>query len=553
MLTHVSIKNFAIIEHWDVDLKNNLTVVTGESGAGKSILINAIELCLGARADANNVRPSADKCEIVLSFDVEKIHAAKDWLTEHDFESDNECVVRRVINKDGRSRTSINGTPCTVQQVKNLASCLMNIHGQHQNQNLLKRSHQLDIIDSFAQHDKLLSKTKTIFSKWSATKNQLASLEKNGDSYEAQRELLSYQVNELAELELQENEYQELDAEHRNLAHAEEYLTSCNKALDKIDNDKGALNQLYTIQRELLSVKSTEKSLSSAADLIENSVIQLKEAQTELQSFTDSFNADPERLHFIEKRLDKIHTLANKHKVEAHELYDQHQKIEQQLFTMDNAKENVIQLREQLTTLSDEFIATATQLSNSRKKSAKKLGQSITEKIQTLGMSGGIFDINFINNTDQTPHNHGLETAEFVVSANPGQALQAMTKVASGGELSRIALAIQVISSQTMTTPTVIFDEVDVGIGGNTAHIVGKILRELGQNAQVLCITHQPQVTVCGHQHLKVLKSTDSKITSTNVEQLSDAERLQEVARMLGGAKITEKTLANATDLLENV
>lgn len=553
MLTHISIKNFAIIEHWDVDLSNNLTVVTGESGAGKSILINAIELCLGARADANNVRPTAEKCEIVICFDVEKIVTAKEWLSEHDYDSDHECVVRRIISKDGRSRISINGTPCTIQQVKTLAALLINIHGQHQNQNLLKRSYQLNIIDSFAGHKELVTKTKQIASEWSATKNQLALLEKNGDSFEAQRELLSYQVNELAELELQENEYQELDAEHKTLAHAEEYLFSCNKALDQIDNDNGALDQLYCIQRELLSIKSPEKNLSSAADLIENSIIQLKEAQAELQSFADEFNADPEHLHYLEQRLDKIHTLANKHKVDAQELYDTHQKIEQQLFAMDNAKENVVELRKQLATLSEQFTTTAKQLSNSRKQAAKKLAQLITEKIQTLGMAGGKFEIQFIDNTEQTPHTHGLETAEFLVSANPGQATQAMTKVASGGELSRIALAIQVISSQTMTTPSLIFDEVDVGIGGNTAHIVGKILRELGQHAQVLCITHQPQVAVCGNQHLKVLKATDTNITNTSVAQLTDAERLQEVARMLGGATITDKTLANAKDLLESV
>jgi len=552
MLTHISIRNFAIIEQWDLELGNHLTVVTGESGAGKSILIDAIELGLGGRGDATQVRQGCDRAEIVLTFEIAKYQKVQSWLQEHDYEYDDECIIRRVLTSEGRSRVSINGTPCTLSQVKALASLLMNIHGQHQNQSLLQKSYQLEVLDYFANHQKVLDVVGGIFQQWQDTTQQLQKLKNHSDNFDAQIELLQYQVSELDELALGEQEYTELDIEQKILANAEQHLLATQSALQQLNNDEnsGALNRLHQLLGHLTTVTNDNTHVICAIELINTAIIHLDEGESELQQFVDHFSADPERLAQVESRLETIHTLARKHHTEPKNLYEKHLGLQKELDNYLNASTSVTELEKQQQKLCDEFFSAGKKLTASRKNAAQKLCRQVSDKIQQLGMKGGVFDIVFHQVKDNIPHVFGCETIEFQVSANPGQPLQSLSKVASGGEISRIALAIQVIASQTMVTPSLIFDEVDVGIGGNTAAVVGNILRELGTATQVICITHQPQVAACGHQHVHVQKTISNKTTHTDIGRLDDTRRIEELARMLGGMTVTDKTIANAKELL---
>ena len=539
MLTNLVIKDFTIIDHLDINLQPKMTVLTGETGAGKSIIIDTLEIALGAR--------SKEHCDITASFNIENNVAAKNWLQNQDLSNDDECIIRRIININGRSRSSINSTPYPQQLTRELGSLLVNIHGQHEHQALLKRDSQRDLLDNFANHQQLCSEVKNIYLDWQKTNNKLTELQKLTSNQQAQTDLLNYQIKELDELTLEENELEDLHQEHKQLVNAEQLLANCNSALNIITE-----NNLVNAQNALTNIKDIDTKINTAHELLNNATIQAQEAAYELQHYLDKVNLNPERLASVEQRLNTIHNLARKHHVQPEQLFDLHKDLSTQLQQITNAAEDVKKITENLQTLTTKYQTTANKLTTSRKQAAEKLCEKITQQMQQLNMPYGKFEILFIPNKNNNFSATGLEQIEFLVTINPGQPLQPLTKVASGGELSRISLAIQVITASTAITPTLIFDEVDVGIGGKTAEIVGQLLQTLGNTTQIICVTHLPQVAAQGHHHLQVTKQTSKTTTTAQIKTLEHDSRIKEIARMLGGIKITAQTLAHAKEMCEN-
>ncbi len=552
MLTHLHIKNFAIIDNLDLDLKKGLTVVTGETGAGKSIMIGALTLALGARADNQAIKTGAERCEITAVFDVSKIPEAHAWLSKHELDTDDECMVRRVIKRDGPSRCSINGTPYPLTTVRELASTLTHIHSQHQHQALLKRGYQRQIVDAFAGHAKLLASVNQAYLAWADTKQQIEQLTQHTQAGDDRIQLVNHYLSELQQLNLQPGEVEQLHTQYKTLNNAEQLLQSCQEALNAIgDDDKSTLAQLHIASQACQRISDVDNRIKTASELLSNALIHSQEAESELRNYLQQTELDPEKLHEVESRLNLIHDIARKHRVEPEQLTDVITKMENEKDLLENAELRSQELQQALAENKKTYLAAAKKLTLSRNKAAKKLGNAVTQSIQQLGMPQGLFDIALITNDKQAYSAAGLEQIEFQVAANPGQPTQAMSKVASGGELSRISLAIQVIAATKTTVPTLIFDEVDVGIGGGTAEIVGQQLHALAKNAQVLCITHLPQVAAQGDQHLSVSKLIENKTTVTNINELNKEERTQEVARMLGGINITNTTLEHAEEMLK--
>lgn len=542
MLTHLQIKNFTIIDSLAVELEPNMTVLTGETGAGKSIIIDTLELALGARADTKVIRSNSDKCDITAVFDITNLPNVKTWLKDQDMD-DAECIVRRIITADGRSKSTINGIPCPQALTRELGAMLVNIHGQHEHQNLLKRDIQLDLLDSFAGNTDLCQQLKTAFLTWQKNNHELQQLQNLAQNSDANTELLTYQLQELEELNLQENELEELHQEHKQLSNAEELLTRCHETLELLQN-----NNLLEAQKQLSPIQTIDPQINTANELINSAIIQAEEANLELKDYLNRVDLDPEKLEFTEKRLNKIYDLARKHHVHSEELFDLYSNLKQKLEIIENATEQLEQKQREVNETANTYKNLATQLTQKRQQAAEKLSVAIMQQMYSLNMEHGKFAVDFTQ-LDRFSIS-GQEQIEFLVTTNPGQPLQSLKKVASGGELSRISLAIQVITAQYYPTPTLIFDEVDVGIGGKTAAIVGNLLKQLGANAQILCVTHLPQVAAQGQQHIKVQKQTDIDSTLVQLTNLNQEQRIQEIARMLGGLEITESTLAHAKEML---
>lgn len=553
MLNHIQIQNFTIIDQVSLDLSAGMTVLTGETGAGKSILIDALSLALGGRADSKVIRHGTQRCDITASFDISSVTAAQKWLSEHDLNNDNECILRRVISADGPSRSFINGQPMPLQLVRELGDLLVDIHGQHEHHSLLKRDVQRQLLDDYAGHAGLLAKTESLYQQWRTTSQNYNDLLTRSRDQAARSEFLRFQVQELSQLALSDKELESLDKEHKQLANMGELINNCQYALTVLyDKDEhNALQLLKQAQNALVALNHLDDKISTSSDLLDSAIIQIQEAVDELNHYVDKLELNPHRLQEIEQRLADIHNISRKHRVKPEEIPALLQQFEHELQQLENSDQNLQALQEKLQLLEKDYQSVAIQLSNSRQKVAKKLSKNIQESMQQLGMPGGKFDIQLETIKDSSINPHGLERIEFVVSANPGQPLQSLAKVASGGELSRISLAIQVITAQSNVTPTLIFDEVDVGIGGSTAAIVGQLLRQLGNTAQVLCVTHLAQVAAQGHHHLQVNKFTEKNQTRTQINQLQGEEKIQEIARMIGGMKITKQTLAHAKEMLE--
>ncbi|KQB55111.1 DNA repair protein RecN [Pseudomonas endophytica] len=552
MLVHLSVHNYAIVEHLDLELDRGMSVITGETGAGKSIMLDALGLTLGDRADHGVVRPGAEKADILATFDLQDIPEARAWLAERDLECDGPCILRRVITAEGRSRGYINGTPCPQGDLKALGELLIDIHSQHEHQSLLKPDTHRRLLDEYAGATDLARQVQLAAQRWRQTRQELEHLSNSGDEQRARHQLLSYQLEELETLSLGENELEELEQEHKNLTSAETLLTICRQVIEQCsENDSGnVLNALTASLNRLSSVHNNSGSLSEATDLLASAQIQVEEAVGELNRFIDHFDADPSRLQYLEERLDTIYSLARKHRVQPTEVAALQQNLLDELETLNANDENIERLTHELASYARHYQECAGELSNLRAHAATRLGSAVEEEIQRLGMPGGRFVIELRAQSSSDPMPHGLEQVELLVSANPGQPLKALAKVASGGELSRISLAIQVITAQTSRIPTLVFDEVDVGIGGPTAEIVGQLLRRLGERGQVLTVTHLPQVAAQCHQHLFVHKVRESETTRTAVSKLSKKERVEEVARMLGGIDLTKESLAHAKKMV---
>jgi DNA repair protein RecN (Recombination protein N) len=552
MLVHLSIHNYAIVEHLDLELDRGMSVITGETGAGKSIMLDALGLTLGDRADSGVVRPGADKADILATFDVSDIPEADAWLKERDLETDGPCILRRVITAEGRSRAYINGTPCPQGDLKALGELLIDIHSQHEHQSLLKTDTHRRLLDEYAGATDLARQVQLAAQRWRQTRQELERLANSGDEQRAKHQLLSYQLEELESLSLGENELEYLEQEQTTLTNAESLLGICRQVVELCsESDSGnALNALTASLNRLTSVNNSPDALNEATNLLSSAQIQVEEAVGEINRFLDRFEADPARLQQIEERLDTIYTLARKHRVHPNEVPALHQKLLDEIETLNANDEAIERLEHELGSYARHYQEKARELSDLRHRAAPELAHAVEHEIQRLGMPGGRFNIELRQNIDKELSPHGLEQVELLVSANPGQPLKALAKVASGGELSRISLAIQVITAQTSRVPTLVFDEVDVGIGGPTAEIVGQLLRRLGERGQVMTVTHLPQVAAQGHQHLFVHKVRDQEATRTAVSKLSKSERVEEVARMLGGIDLTKESLAHAKKMV---
>ena len=557
MLSQLTVRDFAIVDQLELALGPGLTVLTGETGAGKSILVDALALAVGDRATAGVVRPGCARAEVAAVFDISGIPAVQQWLQRQALETeDEECVARRTISRDGRSRAFINGQPVPLQNLRELGNHLVDIHGQHAHQSLVKPKIQRQILDAFGGSNGLLEEVSTLYQRIVTTERameQLSGSVKDRDSHLA---LLQFHANELSDLDLKSGELDALDEEQRRLGHAAELIDVCQEALAGISGDAGefsALDSLQTTLRRVEGIRAYDSRLDDIVELLSSAAIHLQEGASALRHYQQNLETDPERLRSIEERLSKIHELSRKHRIPAEDLPDLLAKLRGEIEQLEGGESQLKVLAEEHSQLVSAYHRGAAALSASRQRTAAELADQVTKNMQQLGMRGGQFVILVEPLPNQRLSPFGLDQVEFTVSANPGQPPQPVGRIASGGELSRIALAIQTITAESTAVPTLVFDEVDVGIGGRTAEIVGKALRALGNNRQVLCLTHLHQVASQAHHHLQVNKSTEAKTTRASLERLSGEARVREIARMMGGLRITESALAHARELLDTV
>ncbi|MBF8998996.1 DNA repair protein RecN [Vibrio nitrifigilis] len=550
MLAHLSVNNFAIVKSLQLELASGMTTITGETGAGKSIAIDALGLCLGARAEASIVRQGEDKTEVCATFILDNNVNATRWLEDNDLLDGNECILRRTITKEGRSRAFVNGSPVPLSQLKALGQLLINIHGQHAHQQLMKNEYQLTMLDQYAGHTELLKKTRLNYQDWRQANNQLKQLKENSQQNLAQLQLLEYQIKELNELAIGEEEFAELEQEYKRLSNSGDLAINCQKAIELIyeGEEVNALSILQSASSTLIELAELDNTLASLPNMVAEAMIQLEEANNELRNYLDGIDVDPERMAYVEQRYSRIMSLARKHHVQPEELYNHHQDLLNQISALDCSDEKMAQYEEEVEEKYQRFIKQAEKLHKSRCRYAKELDKLISQSMHELSMEKAQFKIEVNNQGHPSPL--GFDAVTFLVSTNPGQPVQPIAKVASGGELSRMSLAIQVITAQKVDTPSLIFDEVDVGISGPTAAVVGRMLRKLGESTQVLCVTHLPQVAGCGHNQMFVAKQTKGGMTETQMLKLNEEQRIEELARLLGGSQITETTLANAKELL---
>ena len=552
MLTQLTIQNFAIVRFLELDLKAGMTCITGETGAGKSIAIDALGLCLGERAEVSMLRPGSEKAEVIARFDIRNNLLSKQWLISNDLEMQDECILRRVITNEGRSRAYINGTPVPLGQLKQLGSTLINIHGQHAHQLLLKPDHQLNIIDAYANHPSLVEQTRQAFQQWRSLHSERARLKKEQEQRQALQQLLEYQVEELEQFALSEGEFEQIEMEYSRLANSEALMHDSQLCLQILqDSEDSNIDQMIKQVIDTLSpLSSVDSNLKNITGMLSEAKIQIEESYYELRNYLEQLEMDPERFQSIEKRLSQLIELARKHQVKPAELFNKHQQLKAELHSLCHADERLQELAKEVQKVKDDYLQASKVLSASRKRYSEELSQLISKEMKQLNMPEGRFEIIFHESENASPTAIGIDLPEFQVSTNPGQPLQCLGKVASGGELSRISLAIQVITAQKISTPSLIFDEVDVGISGNTAAVVGRMLRQLGESTQVIVVTHLPQVAGNGHQQYLVEKQTDGIQTETSMLLLDHDARLNELARLLGGDIITTNTLANAKELL---
>ncbi|MFA0440099.1 DNA repair protein RecN [Vibrio sp. 10N.286.49.C2] len=551
MLSHLSVNNFAIVKSLQLELSTGMTTITGETGAGKSIAIDALSLCLGGRSDAGAVRIGEDKTEVTAAFMIDdNIHATR-WLEDNDLYDGSECILRRSITKEGRSRAFINGSPVPLSQLKSLGQTLINIHGQHAHHQLMKSDYQLSLLDQYSGHTTLQKQVRNSYQTWRSADIALRKLKENSANNQAQLQLLEYQIKELNELAIEEQEFPELEQEHKRLANSGELATSCQQAIDIIyeGDDVNALALLQSASSKLIQLSELDTALAPLPAMLEEAMIQIEEVNAELRDYLDKVDVDPGRMAYVESRFSKIMSLARKHHVLPDELYQHHQSLLTQIEQLDCSEETMSVKEEDVAALYEKYTRVCEKLSKSRGRYAKELNKLISQSMHELSMDKAKFAID-VTFQSEHPSPTGMDSVVFLVSTNPGQPMQPIAKVASGGELSRISLAIQVITAQKVDTPSLIFDEVDVGISGPTAAVVGQMLRKLGESTQVLCVTHLPQVAGHGHHQLFVTKTTKGNKTETSMNALSEQERISELARLLGGSQITESTLANAKELL---
>ena len=557
MLTQLTINNFAIVRQLEIELAKGMSVITGETGAGKSIAIDALGLCLGQRIETSMVREGQERAEICATFFIEPTNPAYQWLQEQELQDpDNpsDCILRRVINADGRSKAFINSTPVSASQLKEIGQHLIHINGQHASQLLLKNDYQLQLVDTFAHHNDLLAQMREDYRAWKNLQTQVKTFQQKVAENEAKKQLLEYQVEELDEFALRPNEYLELEEDQRRLSNSEQLTQLSQSALQLLsENETVSIDSmLYRATQYIDELSELDPRYVSVQTMLNDALIQVQEATSEVQHLASHIEQDPMLLQEIEQRLGQALELARKHNVKPEELVEWHQKLKAELTALLDFSESEERLILEEKAAFEKMQHTAKQLHESRCQAAEKLAQQVTDSIKGLAMENAEFFIEVNSDLTKVASN-GADNIVFTLRSNLGQQTQPLAKVASGGELSRISLAIQVLTSDQSAIPTLIFDEVDVGISGKTASVVGKLLRQLGDKCQVLCVTHLPQVACHGHHQFNVEKFTVDDKTETKMTALSQEERVPALARLLGGSEITDLALANAQEMLDLV
>ena len=557
MLTQLTINNFTIVRQLEIELAKGMSVITGETGAGKSIAIDALGLCLGQRIETSMVREGQERAEICATFFIEPTNPAYQWLQEQELQDpDNpsDCILRRVINADGRSKAFINSTPVSASQLKEIGQYLIHINGQHASQLLLKNDYQLQLVDTFAHHHDLLVQMREDYRAWKNLQTQVKTFQQKVAENEAKKQLLQYQVEELDEFALRPNEYLELEEDQRRLSNSEQLTQLSQSALQLLsENETVSIDSmLYRATQYIDELSELDPRYVSVQTMLNDALIQVQEATSEVQHLASHIEQDPMLLQEIEQRLGQALQLARKHNVKPEELVEWHQKLKAELTALLDFSESEERLLLEEKAAFEKMQHTAKQLHESRCQAAGKLAQQVTHSIKGLAMENAEFFIEVNSDLTKVTAN-GADNIVFTLRSNLGQQAQPLAKVASGGELSRISLAIQVLTSDQSAIPTLIFDEVDVGISGKTASVVGKLLRQLGDKCQVLCVTHLPQVACHGHHQFNVEKFTVDDKTETKMTALSQEERVPAIARLLGGSEITELALANAQEMLDLV
>lgn len=550
MLTHLAIKQFTLVENLELDINQGFTVITGETGAGKSILLDALGLCLGDKADGQAVRHGADKAELSALFDVSQLPQAQAWLTERDLTED-ECCLRRVVYKEGRSKAWVNGSVVTLAELRSLGELLINIHSQHAHQSLLKKETHRQLLDNVGHLQALVATVGTDYQQWLNSKQQLANSQANYAAQQARLELLNNYVDELEKLALKTGEYEQLEQEYDYLANYESLMQDSQQALSLLDEGEHPVSrQLQQALRVIETHQTRSHSLANVCTSLQSALIEIKESSRELNGFLAQQDLDPQRLAWLEDKISEAQRLARKHKIMAHELPTLHQEfsVEQQHYQQ---AQDLSALEQAVEQAKLSYLNSAEQLRQARQAVAPQITEKVTQHLRDLSMPNTQLSYQF--KPLDKPNRDGLDDIELLFSANLGQQLQPLAKIASGGELSRFALAVQVIQAQHSAVPVLVFDEVDVGISGGTAEVVGNLLRQLGERAQILCITHQPQVAAKGHSHWQVQKYTQDDRTLSRVIELNRQQRIEEIARMSGGLTITQETLKHAESMLSNI
>jgi DNA repair protein RecN (Recombination protein N) len=550
VLDSIQITNFAIIDSLQLEFDSGLSALTGETGAGKSILLDAIKLVAGDRAESDTIRSGAERAEISVCFRLNDADQAHSWLTENEMSAAGECVIRRVLHVNGRSKAFINGYNATLMQLRALCDLLIDIHGQHEHQSLQLPQIQRQLLDAFLGERSLVEQVRQKFAEYQALQQRFEQAQSGSLEREQRIDLLGLYCEELNQLNLQADEFDALQEEYRRLSNAGKLIDKSGEVLGYLyeNEEQNVQSTLSHCEQELSQLLLSDRALAGSHELVNAALIQIQEATAELRNYRDGIELDGARLESINERIASSQNLARKHRLEVNALPGLAAALNRELETLQGDDFDIEAMQRDLEKLQQDYMFSAGELSLKRQQTAAILSEQITRVMQQLGMDSGQFVIEIEGN--QQPGPHGIDNIRYLVSANPGQPPKPLAKIASGGELSRISLAIQVIMSESSRIPTLIFDEVDSGVGGGVAEIVGKKLRLLGRERQVLCVTHLPQVASQAHHHFRVEKISQNNATSTEVFVLSDAERLEEVARMLGGVTITEQTRAHASEMI---
>ena len=552
MLLSINISNYTLVESLEIEFAQGTTAITGETGAGKSLVLDALGMALGDRADTDTIRHGKERAEITATFDINTIEAAKTWLDANDFNSDENCILRRIYTREGRSRGYINGQPSTMSQLQELGDMLTDIHSQHEHQSLLRKETHRRLLDEYANAEDLATKVAREYSAWHKVRIDLTNLLQRSDELDDRKDLLNFQVNELQQIDLTAKHLEQLELEQKTLANAEQIVQDSHNLLAICEQAEGfnlrdSLNKALSI---LANIEYKPDALKITEELLQGGLIQIEEAINEISHHIDRFEADPQRLQIVEEQLSAIFQLSRKHRVNPDQLETTLQTLEAELKNLIGGSENINALEKKLADLASSYEKSAKQLSSKRKAASKAMSKDINRQLQKLSMEGAelLVQLSPVNNCEY--RSRGLEEIEFLLATNPGQPHKMLAKIASGGELSRVSLAIQVVAASHSTMPTLVFDEVDVGIGGSTADIVGQLMKQLGERGQVISVTHQPQVAAHAHHHYRASKVIEDNSAESLMAPLNQQQRVEELARMLGGAKVTKQTLSHASELL---